>query len=124
MGKSSPIQLIGPSPLLFLNQILIPQWLPGLVDDLDGLLEGGIEVPTVEAETPRGLLHVEFGNASLKLGDGIATAGVDVKGELRAGAKPRQGEVSQLAKLAVDIRQQIFHQVGKAFSTKISTLLV
>merc|ERR1712137_1152428 len=44
-NKSSPIQPIGPSPLQFLNEILLPQWLPGLVDQLNGLIGGGIEIP-------------------------------------------------------------------------------
>lgn len=123
-NKSSPIQPIGPSPLLFLNEILIPQWLPSLVDQLDGLLEGGIEIPSVEADTPQGLLHVAFENASLKLSDGIATAGIDVKGELRAGEKKGRGGISQMAKLAKEIRQKIFHQVRAAFSAKLAALLV
>jgi len=126
-NKSSPIQPIGPSPLQFLNEILLPQWLPGLVDQLNGLIGGGIEIPVFEADTPNGLLQVHVENASLALGvDGIATAGVDISGEIVSASQGRRSQgPSQLSRLAADFKRTILHQRTDAFvETEAVSLLI
>eukprot|EP00450_Noctiluca_scintillans_P015302 CAMPEP_0194520564 /NCGR_PEP_ID=MMETSP0253-20130528/54586_1 /TAXON_ID=2966 /ORGANISM="Noctiluca scintillans" /LENGTH=553 /DNA_ID=CAMNT_0039364819 /DNA_START=28 /DNA_END=1687 /DNA_ORIENTATION=- len=109
-GKSSLIPF-NYNTLLFLNEIVAPLMLPLLVGRINSVISNGIEVPSIQVATERGLLEVSFENASLVLGQGTATAGVDVRGALFSGA-PRREIQSQWKRMATEFRRKVFRQVN------------
>jgi len=112
LSNKSSIVPVGVSGLLFLNEILLPQWLPAIVDKFNGLINKGIQIPNIEWESPKGLLEVVFENATLALGSGTATAGVDVKSGLSSNKSPTPKGTNQWQQVLADIREKIFHQVS------------
>jgi len=98
----------------FLNTVLLPAWIPGFVDQLNGIITG-IEIPTLDVATPKGQVQVEFGNATLDITEGVVVAGIDVDGGLVA-ATDHNGP-SQMQQMWSRIKTELLHQVGEAQQT-------